>query len=193
MFKATKSFNILLFPMLFMILFSLSGTAVQIIAAEDVLTPSYNWIPQFYGKIKGKSKLLYTRSFARSQLRFVDIDNDGDDDLFVGKADGRIAFFVNEGSFSVPLFKLETEDFVVIHEGLDEQNNPSLLKTVLDVGSNSAPEFADIQTQLADMRPTPSPPIIEGVTQRLPPGPFLQTSAATASSRCATVARLGGP
>ena len=127
-----------------MILFSLSGTAVQIIAAEDVLTPSYNWIPQFYGRIKGKSKLLYTRSFARSQLRFVDIDNDGDDDLFVGKADGRIAFFVNQGSFSVPLFKLETEDFVVIHEGLDEQNNPSLLKTVLDVGSNSAPEFADI-------------------------------------------------
>jgi len=144
MFKATKSFNILLFPLLFMILFSLSGTAVQIIAAEDVLTPSYNWIPQYYGRIKGKIKLLYTRNFARSQLRFVDIDNDGDDDLFVGKADGRIAFFVNEGSFSVPLFKLETEDFVVIHEGLDKQNNPSLLKTVLDVGSNSAPEFADI-------------------------------------------------
>jgi hypothetical protein len=144
MFKATKSFNILLFPLLFMILFSLSGTAVQIIAAEEVLTPSYNWIPQYYGRIKGKSKLLYTRNFARSQLRFVDIDNDGDDDLFVGKSDGRIAFFVNEGSFSVPLFKLETEDFVVIHEGLDEKNNPSLLKTVLDVGSNSAPEFADI-------------------------------------------------
>jgi hypothetical protein len=58
---------------------------------------------------------------------------------------------------------------------------------------NNVVSFADIQTQLADMRPTPSPPIIEGVTQRLPPGPFLQTSAATASSRCATVARLGGP
>jgi uncharacterized protein (DUF2141 family) len=144
MFKASKIFNILLFPLLLLILFTLSGTRVQVFAEEDVLTPSYNWIPQFYGKIKGKSKLLYTRSFARSQLRFVDIDNDGDEDLFVGKADGRIAFFVNQGSSSVPLFELQTEDFVVIHEGIDEQNKPTLLKTVLDVGSNAAPEFADI-------------------------------------------------
>jgi hypothetical protein len=58
--------------------------------------------------------------------------------------------------------------------------------------SSNVVSFADIQHSL-HMRPTPSPPIIEGVTQRLPPGPFLQTSAATASSRCATVARLGGP
>ena len=144
MFKASKTFKILLFSHLVLILFSFPGTVLQVYAEEDVLTPSYNWTPQFYGKIKGERKLLYTRSFARSQLRFVDIDNDGDDDLFVGKADGRIAFFLNQGSFSAPLFELQTEDFVVIHEGLDEQNNPTLLKTVLDVGSNAAPEFADI-------------------------------------------------
>ena len=127
-----------------MILSSFPGIVVQVLAEEDVLTPSYNWTPQFYGMIEGDSKLLYTRSFARSQLRFVDIDNDGDDDLFVGKADGRIAFFINQGDFSDPLFKLQTEDFVVIHEGLDKQNNPTLLETVLDVGNNAAPEFADI-------------------------------------------------
>ena len=144
MFKAAKTFNILLFSPLVLILFSFPGTVAQVFAEEDVLTPSYNWTPQFYGKIEGESKLLYTRSFARSQLRFVDIDNDGDDDLFVGKADGRIAFFINQGDFSAPLFELQTEDFVVIHEGLDEQNNPTLQKTVLDVGNNAAPEFADI-------------------------------------------------
>ena len=144
MFKAAKTFNILLFSPLVLILFSFPGTVAQVFAEEDVLNPSYNWTPQFYGKIKGESKLLYTRSFARSQLRFVDIDNDGDDDLFVGKADGRIAFFINQGDFSDPLFELQTEDFVVIHESLDEQNNPTLQKTVLDVGNNAAPEFADI-------------------------------------------------
>ena len=66
---------------------------VNISAGEDELALTYKWIPQYYGKIEGDSKLLYTRSFSRSQMRFVDIDNDDDSDLFVGKADGRLAFF----------------------------------------------------------------------------------------------------
>ena len=144
MFKASKYFIFLIFPLSFLLLFYLSGTPIQISAAEEIITPSYNWKPQYYGKIKGEKKLLYTRSFARSQLRFVDIDNDGDNDLFVGKADGRIAFFSNQGNSSVPIFKLQTEDFEVIHEVLDERNNPMLHKIVLDVGNNAAPEFADI-------------------------------------------------
>ena len=69
------------------------GTPNYSTAEEKQPVMTYNWIPQFYGKLKGETKLLYTRSFARSMLRFVDIDDDGDDDLFVGKEDGRIAFF----------------------------------------------------------------------------------------------------
>ena len=144
MFKASKKFNFLYSYLLLLFLFFLFSAPIHIIAEENPLPLSYNWIPQFYGKLKGESKLLYTRSFARSQLRFVDIDHDGDDDLFIGKADGRIAFFLNHGSFSSPLYKLKTEDFVVIHEGVDEQNNSTHLRTVLDVGDNAAPEFVDI-------------------------------------------------
>ena len=71
---------------------------------------SYKWLPQFYGKIKGENKLLFSRSFSRSQLRFVDIDNDGDKELFIGKEDGRIAFFEKQGPTNTQ-FELITEDF----------------------------------------------------------------------------------
>jgi len=120
------------------------GTPNYSTAEEEQPVLTYNWIPQFYGKLKGETKLLYTRSFARSMLRFVDIDDDGDDDLFVGKEDGRIAFFHNQGSTATPFFKLITEDLVVIHEGVDKQSNSILIQTILDVGNNAAPEFVDI-------------------------------------------------
>ncbi len=125
------------------LLFAL-GSAIPSFAQEKRPSLSYKWIPQFYGKLNGADKLLYTRSFARSQLRFVDIDHDGDADIFVGKADGRLAFFLNQGTKTTPLFKLITENFEVIHEGVDEQSNPILVRTVLDVGNNAAPDFVDI-------------------------------------------------
>ena len=117
---------------------------LKILAVENALALNYNWIPQYYGKIEGDSKLLYTRSFSRSQLRFVDIDNDDDSDLFIGKSDGRIAYFLNQGSTIDPRFKLITEDYGVLHAGVDEQSNPTIFRRVIDVGENAAPEFVDI-------------------------------------------------
>tara|TARA_Y100001970_G_scaffold285789_1_gene406445 strand:+ start:1352 stop:4483 length:3132 start_codon:yes stop_codon:yes gene_type:complete len=134
--QKTKFFLNLIF------LFSLSN--FQTSADEQHNSKNYVWQPQYYGKIKGENKLLHTRSFSHSQLRFVDIDNDGDDDLFVGKKDGRVAFFINQGNNLKPLLKLETEDLSVIHEGFDELGNPSMMSKILDIGKNSAPEFVDI-------------------------------------------------
>lgn len=59
---------------------------------------------------------------------FVDIDNDGDYDAFVGGKDGKVAFFKNDGSFSSPSFAASSA-------------NPFGLS---DVGDNASPVFADI-------------------------------------------------
>mgnify|MGYP003319013191 CR=1 FL=1 len=76
---------IIILKIIFLAKLKIFAIQVNISAVEDELALTYNWIPQYYGKIEGESKLLYTRSFSRSQLRFVDIDGDNDIDLFVGK------------------------------------------------------------------------------------------------------------
>ena len=64
-------------------------------------------------------------SYARPTL--VDIDNDGDLDLFVGQNDGHIAYYQNTGSATNPVYNLVTSNYAGI-----------------DVGTEAAPAFADL-------------------------------------------------
>ena len=48
--------------------------------------------------------------------RFVDIDNDGDFDLFLASDNGKIAYYKNVGSARVPEFQLHDTNFIVIQE-----------------------------------------------------------------------------
>jgi hypothetical protein len=58
---------------------------------------------------------------------FVDIDADNDYDLFLGKFDGRLSYWQNNGTSNAPNFVLVSENYASI-----------------DIGSNSLPAFVDI-------------------------------------------------
>ena len=64
---------------------------------------------------------------------FVDIDNDGDYDLFIGNAQGYIAFYKNEGNSTTP-------KFIRVYGGFAQ--NDSYNK--ISVGAYSIPVFTDI-------------------------------------------------
>ena len=67
---------------------------------------------------------------ARSVPAFVDVDNDGDYDAFIGETTGAINYYQNTGSATSPTFTAQTGT-----------SNPF---NGVDVGSNSAPTFVDI-------------------------------------------------
>ena len=93
-----------------------------------------------------------------------DIDKDGDLDLFVGDAAGRVAFFRNDGSKQAPRFVLASEDYLGRRVG--RRVVPRFLKDVLILGTErggidstlgirlplyAAPAFASVRGSGIDM------------------------------------------
>ena len=82
-------------------------------------TPSWTFITDNY-------ELIIDVGFY-STPTFVDIDGDGDFDMFIGKFSGYISYFRNDGTVITPSWTLVTETYESI-----------------DVGSSSIPTFVDI-------------------------------------------------
>ena len=99
---------------------ALAQTPLPARAAEVVFTEVIPNIPLYDTVIPG----------SRIKPTFVDIDNDGDKDLFAGVNDGTIHYFENTGSATAPVMVERTG-----------AANP--LDTV-DVGDNAAPSLVDI-------------------------------------------------
>lgn len=91
---------------------------------KNIGTPtSYNF--QYMGT--GLSALGLATLGQASTPTFVDIDNDGDKDLFLGSSSGKIYYYRNDGSVQAPHFTFITD----FYQGID-------------VGDDSTPRFADI-------------------------------------------------
>ena len=101
------------------------GTNGRIIFYENTGTPnafSYIFRSNFYSGIDAGDE---------STPRFADIDRDGDFDLFIGKQDGKISFYRNNGTITSAVFELITTEFA----GINAERN-------------SCPEFTDIDNDL---------------------------------------------
>ncbi|MCP4294918.1 MAG: VCBS repeat-containing protein [Proteobacteria bacterium] len=100
-------------------------------------SPHYVLITQAYKAIfdqrrQGQKVKVWTKIDVgqRSAPALVDIDDDGDLDLFIGSEEGRIWFFENQGNNLVPVFHLVTTKY----QGLSPGKNSTIL-------------FADINLQ----------------------------------------------
>lgn len=117
----------------------LAGLTIQvqlllILTTTEIRT---SWSEQliFFKNIGTKTNFqfdLETDNFVSDEDRFVaptfvEIDNDGDLDLFVSESGGNINFYRNSGTATNPAFALETKSFASI-----------------DVGFSEYPTFADV-------------------------------------------------
>ncbi|MCU0644252.1 MAG: T9SS type A sorting domain-containing protein [bacterium] len=113
------------FPTRFTVIFVLIFPISTGFAQEFQFQPEIKSIPVIINGESLSSPFAGGMSLAHGTL--VDIDNDGDMDLFSGEEDGDITFFRNTGTATEPAFTFETEKLVSIGSGF-----------------RSAPAFADI-------------------------------------------------
>lgn len=116
----------------------------EVFSADDVPQEiQYKWEQQYYGTLNGEKSLLFSHEMRASKLAFADIDDDGDKDIFVGQANGEIAFFENQGNRETPNFVLITQQYKAIFE-IRKQGRRTKIRNVIDVGERSAPALIDI-------------------------------------------------
>ena len=103
-----------------------------------------DWQRAFYGTLDGKKVLLFNSTLAHGKLTFGDLNGDGRLDFLVGKENGRIALFLNEGTSEKPAWRLNQEEIKAQFPRPGENQKIKTGLDVIDVGNHAAPALVDI-------------------------------------------------
>lgn len=106
-----------------------ADTAALDVRLDDVLlSQDRHWQSEVRAVVDGQTQMnFFSGGAGLARPAFVDIDADGDPDLFVGTYDGSLHFYRNDGTRLRPRWRLVAADYGAI-----------------DVGENSAPCFYDL-------------------------------------------------
>jgi hypothetical protein len=108
----------------------------------------HNWRRAYYGRLDGQESLLFGDSFERAKPALGDLDGDGDTDMILGTADGRLMYFENQGSAKQARFRIVNEALTALPmvSGAGSGASGDEQPLTIGVGANAAPTLVDIDS-----------------------------------------------